>query len=99
MEYGTLTSFITFVQPPDDGTDSPTYILYVTAWKESQGLSFLSQSPWAILDWFVGHPEEQNAPQWTQWTTSSLVFPHDAASFARIFREMASWRLNFDRVS
>jgi hypothetical protein len=95
---------LTCVQPPDNGTDfinAPTYILYVTAWKSSvsQRPSFLGQSPWATLGWFVGHPEEHNAPQWTRWTMSSVVFTHRTASFARLFREMASWELNSDRVS
>lgn len=98
-------------QPPDDGTpddsdrtdiiDSPTYTLYITAHRSyvSQGLPFLSQSPWAILDRFVGHPDERNAPHWTRWATPTACFIHRMASFVKIFRELASCKVNSDQVS
>jgi hypothetical protein len=104
-------TLLNYLQPPDDGTqaddgtdiiDSPTYTLYVTAHKSyvSHGSSFLGQSPWAILDNFVGYPDaEHSAPQWTRWAKSTACFTHKTAAFVKIFRELASWKVNFEQVS
>jgi hypothetical protein len=92
------------MQPPDDRTgfvDLPTYILTITAHISSvpRGLSFLRQSPSAMLDLFVGYPGDHDAPQWMRWATSSIFFTDKTASFARVFKEIAVWKVNSDKVS
>jgi hypothetical protein len=97
------SNFPQILQPPDNGTgfvDQLTYILYITAHRSSMphAPSFLRQSPWATLGRFVGHPSERSAPHWTRWAEASDFFFHRTASFTRLFREMASWKVNSDQV-
>jgi hypothetical protein len=92
------------MQPADDRArfvDLPMYILTITAYISSvpRGLPFARQSPSATLDLFVGHPGDRDAPQWMRWTTSSIFFTDKTASFARIFKEIAVWKVNSDKAS
>jgi len=52
-----------------------------------------------MLDLFVAYPEDHDAPQWMQWAMSSISFTDKTASFARVFKEMAVWKVNSDKVS
>jgi hypothetical protein len=95
-------SILIVTQAVGDGspTNSPTHVLYISAHKQSvpDGPSFLRRSPWATLDNFVGHANERTAPQWMRWRRSSLCFTHKTISITKLFKQMASWKVNTDQV-
>lgn len=80
--------------------DPPTHTLYLSARAPStpNGVPFLHQSPLATLDRYVGYPNERHAPHWVRWTRSSAVFRYRAASFAKLFLKLATWKVNSDQV-
>jgi hypothetical protein len=60
---------------------------------------FLRQSPLAILDRYVGYVNEHGAPEWVRREQSSVIFRHQASPFAKLFIQLAGWKVNSDQVS
>jgi hypothetical protein len=59
----------------------------------------LRQSPWAILDTFVGSRDDGIGPAWMQWNTSLIVFYHRVEIFIEVFKRMATSNSNLEQVS
>jgi hypothetical protein len=78
--------------------DPPTHTLYISA-RTPNGAQFLRQSPLAILDHYIGDVKAQNAPEWVRCQRSSVVFRYRAASFAKLFIQLATWKVNLDQAS
>jgi hypothetical protein len=92
------------IQAPE--TDSicinpPMYTLYISArgFYGIEAYHFFRQSPRAVLDRFLGNQYARNAPKWTQWTQSSVIFKYRTMSFARLFLQIATSEANLDEVS
>jgi hypothetical protein len=60
---------------------------------------FLSQSPRAILEYFVGSHDAINAPEWTCWARPTLEFQQPKATFVALFIRMAEWDSNKRQVA
>jgi hypothetical protein len=90
-------------QPPDNGPLSgnlPMYKLLITAHVPATLIvpGTLQQSPWAILDVYEGKQHDGDAPQWMQWSESSVFFVHHIPSFTELFISFADLRFNSDQV-
>jgi hypothetical protein len=94
---------MTIQAPGNDSTfgNPPTYTLYISARRSfsTERLDFLSQSPVAVLDRFVGNRYAHDAPRWTQRLQSSIIFKYQATSFAKLFLRIANTQANLDVVS
>ena len=77
-----------------------SYTLYVTARVSpaSEATLFLRKSPRAVLERFVGPNTALDAPEWTQWTHSTLEFQQPKATFVSLFTKMATWDENVEMV-
>lgn len=85
-----------------ESKDDPTceYMLYITACAspDSHMGPFLSQSPQAVLERFIGSRDAIDAPEWTRWTRSTLEFQQPKATFIELFIRMAEWDNNKKQV-
>jgi hypothetical protein len=93
---------LTVDQAPENDTDEdpPVYTLYISVHRSCKYEGgFFRQSPWAILDCYVGHHYESEAPCWTQWPQSSATLEHQATSLARILPLIAALKDNADKAS
>jgi hypothetical protein len=91
-------------QQPENGhlaADSPIHTLYISAHGPPvpDGAQFLRQSPLAILDHYVGHQDDDKAPDWVRRAQSSFFFQCRVAPFANLFTRLASWKVNSDQVN
>jgi hypothetical protein len=95
--------YLTGAQPFENDTlfgNPPTYKLLITALVPPtlNVPSILRQSPWAILDVYEGRKYDGDAPQWMQWSNSSMSFYHCIPSFTELFIGFADLRFNADQV-
>lgn len=91
--------FNLFVQKSDNDP-ALEYTLYITARASpaSRMGQFLSQSPQATLERFVGSRDAINAPEWIRWAQPTLEFQQPKATFVALFIRMAEWDNNKRQV-
>lgn len=77
--------------------DPPTSTLWVTARipQGAKGDSLIYQSPRAVVDQYIGYPDEHRAPEWTRRTTKAFEFRQPRVGFVHIFLRLAlnQWNL------